>query len=301
MIENVKDILQKACLIQLKTGTWIGTKKLPVEVLMRIGSPEWYSGTKHLVDSDILAPPRQIVSRARKFLASSALPFPLTGLTLVNKDSIEKIEDWMQGFKDEFKKAVGDVDYYYLGAKEAARIALQADGLYDEADYPTNIRQKYSFEWSYLTLDVPGKHTILSPEVYAREMKKFEDMMEEARDVAVDTLRMEFQELVDHMIERLTPGEDGKVKRFKESTVQNFRNFFQSFNERNLFEDEKLAEIVREARATLKYVTASNLRDNVEVRRSIRTSMEVVKTMVDEAIETRPSRRIIFDPEQKVA
>jgi len=71
-------------------------------------------------------------------------------------------------------------------------------------DYPLDIRSKFKFDWRFLTLDVPGKGSILSPEVYERAKASFESMMTEARDLAAIALREEFAEIVSGLVDKLT-------------------------------------------------------------------------------------------------
>jgi len=43
------------------------------------------------------------------------------------------------------------------------------DTLFNEGDYPMSIQDKFKFEWRFLTLQVPGRNAILTPELYEQE------------------------------------------------------------------------------------------------------------------------------------
>jgi hypothetical protein len=291
---ELRKVLQRACFIKISTGAWIGTKKLKADVMSAVGDHHWLRGRKSLVDQDILTPPRRTIDRARKFLESSALPSPIESLTLVNRDSIERIDERLKELEIDFWKEVDRVEVLYDTAKEQARRILEPDGLWDLLDYPSDIRKKYKFSWQYFALDTPARSQILTPEVYAREKEKFMALMEETQDLAIMTLRSELQDLVAHMVDRLEPGEDGAPKKFKDSLVGNFYRFFETFEERNLFQDAEIEELVKEAKQALQGVSADALRDTSILRNSVKNSMQVVKDRVDQAVVC-VRRQLIFD------
>jgi hypothetical protein len=117
-----------------------------------------------------------------------------------------------------------------------------------EGDYPIDVMQKFRSEWRFITMDVPGKSGILSPELYQMEREKFQTLMEETRELATVALREEFAGIVRHMVERRSGEEDGKPKKFKNSMMEKMGEFLESFSDRNLFDDDKLAELVDQAR-----------------------------------------------------
>ncbi len=124
-----------------------------------------------------------MISRARKDLEKSALPFPITGLTLVPKECLSTVEDCLLKRQEEFWHEVGQFEQTYEQARQSARQSL--GDLFNELDYPRSIRRKFGFDWQYLTIETPGKYQILTPEIYERERVKFETMMEETRQIAV--------------------------------------------------------------------------------------------------------------------
>jgi hypothetical protein len=222
-----ENIFQKACLVQLSTSCWQGSRMLDPSVMEQIGNSEWLKGRKYLVNPEILNPIRAVISRARKDLERSALPFPLNGLILVPKERIRAVEEILGRHRREFQQ---EVARFVEGYEEARKLAQRGLGeLFSDFDYPVNIQPKFGFEWRYLTLETPGKYRILSPEIYEREQQKFLEMMEETRQLAMSALRQEFAECVDHMVERLTNDPEGKSKVFKNCMVEKVQAFLDSF------------------------------------------------------------------------
>jgi len=144
-------------------------------------------------------------------------------------------------------------------------------------------------------LDVPnGKSGILSPEIYEREKEKFIQTMEEARTMAIESLREEFGSMVERITERFTQSGNGKPKVFKNATVESFYEFFETFKERNIFRDEQLDELVNRAQAVLGGVSAESIRTNADLKENIRAGMAEVEGVMAVAL-ARPRRKIVMD------
>ena len=163
--------------------------------------------------------------------------------------------------------------------------------LFSETDYPIDIRNKFSFIWRFVILDVPnGKTAILAPEVYEREKEKFLHTMEEARQLAVQSLREEFAGMIERITERFSTN-GGAPKIFKNSTVNNFYEYFETFKQRNIFKDRELEEIVARAQAILGGKSAEDIRNNENLKNRIGTSMQEVEKAMAEVF-TMPRRKI---------
>ena len=285
-----ENIFREACLIQLSTPCWMGSRMLASSIMEQIGDCEWVRGRKYLVDQETLSPIRSVISRARKDLEKGALPFPITGLTLVPKDCLNRIEEQLREYQTEFWEEVDDFIAHYEDARENAKMNL--GDLFNELDYPVDIRSKFGFEWRFFTLGTPGKHSILTPEIYERELAKFQSMMEETRDLAMAALRQEFADHVDHIVERLTKSPDGKPKIFKNSMIEKTQEFLDSFTSRNLFNDDSLAGLVAEAKEIIGGVKPGWIREDVQLQRHVREKLTAVKELVDRSIVDLPRRKI---------
>ncbi|MGA2226911.1 MAG: DUF3150 domain-containing protein [Syntrophobacteraceae bacterium] len=287
---NDENIFQKACLVQLSTGVWQGVTALGSNLMEKIGNSEWLKGAKVLIDPDCLSTVRSVLSKARTHLQKAALPFPIHGLTLVPKETLTRIDETLCQMKSEFEAEVEKFIESYDYEREKARESL--GHLFNEADYPINVREKFRFEWRFITLDIPGKSGILSPELYEREKEKFQTLMEETRELATVALREEFAGIVRHMVERLSGEEDGKPKKFKNSMMEKMGEFLDSFGDRNLFADDKLAELVDQARDVVNGLSTDELRQDGNLRKYIADEMDHLRISVDGALEDLPRRKI---------
>jgi len=283
----------QACILYLFTKCWQGAKVLDPDVMKRLGSSEWLHGRKSLVDPKLLDPIRAAQNQAHRLLGKLSLPFPIKALNLMPKGLLEHAEALLTKCKSDYWENVETFLDQYAQAREEAKDNLGE--YFDDEDYPADIRAKFGFMWQYLHLGAPSEVNVLDYDMFVREKRKFEGMMEEARDMATKALREEFADLVKHAKERLTGDKDGAPKIFRNSMVENFKEFFSTFNERNsLFNDDRLANLVAQAKNVLSGVEADDIRTNASLRGMIRRTMEEVGAEVDKALVDAPVRKIRF-------
>ena len=294
---SYENIFQKACLIQLATSCWTGSRSLSPEVLESIGNSEWIKGKKFLINPELLSPIKTTIQKARQLLSKTALPFPLSGLYLVPKDTILDIDGHLELIKYEFWNKVDSFIEFYHESRDEARQALGE--LFNDTDYPLNIREKFSFEWRFVTLATPTNSGILTPDIYEREKEKFQNLMEEARELSMSALREEFGQIVTHLVDRLNGDNDGKPKNFKSNMLNKIREFLDTFGDRNVFEDEKLTALADQAKEIVSGVKFGafgySIAYNDVLRKKVTDEMGRLKQSIDAAIEELPRRRIRID------
>lgn len=290
----MENIFEMGCLIQLSTSIWGARRKIKAGQITDMDSAnEWLSTHKKLIDPCALKPIQKVANAARGYLSGMSLPFPINGMVFVPKEMISRVDKELCRFESEFNSKIEDFVSRYDELREVAVVYL--GDLFNETDYPVDIRSKFSFAWRFIVLDVPnGNSGVLSPEVYEREKTKFVQTMEEARELAIMSLREEFSSMIKRVTERFTNGHGTKSKIFKNGTINNFYEFFETFRERNIFRDTELAELVDQAEAILGGKTAETIRSNDQLKDHIREGMvEMEKSM--ENILSRPRRRIVMD------
>ena len=282
-----ESVFQKACLIQLSTSVWTPTKMLDHSVMERIGkNSDWLRGRKYLINPELLGPLNTTSHQARSLVQKLSVPFPITGIYLIPKESLTYVDSRLEEHRQAFIEKVNAFETEYDHARHEAKLALGS--LFDEGDYPLHIGGRFKFNWRFLTIDLPGKSTILSPEIYEREKQKFTDMMEEARDLASFTLINEFREIIDALVERL----NGTAKAIKSTTFNKLREFIDSLETKNLFSDTLVKEFADEAREALKGVSPYGLSYNTAMKTALNNSMNALKESIDTAIEDLPKRKI---------
>jgi len=290
-MDDYKDIFNRACLIQLSSSVWQSSRVLNQKVLaQKIGQDnEWLRGRKFLINPELLGPIKTAVQQARKTVQKYSLPFPITSIYLIPKESLAQIDERLQYFKDRFWDKVQDFEALYdVGREEAAAVL---DDLFNESDYPTDIIQKFKFDWRYFELSTPGKSKILSPEVYQREKDKFTSLMEETRELAMVALREEFSGVVTNLVDRLT-SDNGKPKVISSGMFNKLHEFLDDFSTRNIFEDEKLIELTEEAKSVVSGISPYGLKYNDVMRKKIANGMTNLSDAIANAIEDMPRRKL---------
>ncbi len=290
MEEDYQNVFQKACLIQLSASVWMGSKMLDQTLMTRVNqNSEWLRGRKFLINPELLGPLHTSTHQARNLVQQHSLPFPITSLYLIPKESLSYVDERLTQQKVAFqKKADAFIGTYALAIAEAKR---NLGSLFNEADYPVDITSKFKFEWRFLTLDIPGRGSILSPEVYEREKVKFLDMMEEARTMSAVALREEFADIVNSLVERLNSS-NGQPKSIKSSMFNKLHEFIGELTTKNIFDDEKLMELANIARDTISGVSPYGMTYNQDAKDRMKTAMGVLKESIMDSIEDLPRRKI---------
>ena len=287
------DVFQRACLIQLTTAVWQGSRQIDQHLLEKINpdNSDWLRGRKYLIDPEILLPVRSIAGQARNAVARQSCSFPILSVYLIPKDNLAKMDDQLQAFQAQFDAEVNRFEAVYADARYQARQVLGK--LFDVADYPIDIRSKFRFQWRFIALGIPGQNQILSPEMYEREKVKFQEMMEETRNVAVSALREEFAQVLESLVKKLQTNNGEKPKKLSDSMFTRLEEFLGDVSVKNIFRDEKLDELTQHARHIIASAAVGNLNSNDNfMRRRIEREVNRLQFAVEEAIEDMPRRKI---------
>jgi len=292
---NYKELFKKACLVQLSTSVWRTSKALNQSVLAeKIGEEaEFLRVRKYLVSPTILGPVNTAAQQARNAIKKTALPFPITGIYMVPKDSLTEIDERLKHFEERFWNCYSDFKSIYEQSTEDAREILKE--LFDESDYPIDIKSKFKFEWRYMTIDLPKKTTVLTPAMYEREKQKFQEMMDETRENAVIALREEFSQVVSHLVDRLNSDND-KPRVISNNLFNKINEFINDLGTRNLFEDDELSQLAEETRGIINGVSAYSLKYSLDLRSRIHDQMDNLKSTIDVSIQDMPRRKLHVAP-----
>lgn len=290
-------IFRRACLVQLSTSCWTASRQIEPQLMEVVGSPDWVRGRKQLLNPEVLSPIKSVIQKARQTLARHALPFPMPGLFLVPKERIGEVDSQMEHIREEFQQKVAAFLDFYAEALEEAR--LQLGSLFSDMDYPMDMDQRFKFAWRFVVLETPNHVGILTPELYEKESRKFQELMEETRTLAITALREEFQQIIQHLTERLSGEEDGKAKVFRPAMLSRIRGFLDSFGDRNLFDDAELAALVEQAKTIVAGIHFGqhhySIQHNDRLRDRIASDMAVLQSTLDAAMEDLPKRKIVLD------
>lgn len=173
---------------------------------------------------------------------------------------------------------------------------------FEISNYPTpeQVRSSFYLEYNLVMFSTPTTLASgISEAFFEQEKEKMESMWLDAREYAFAALRSQFQKLVAHMVDRLgidTDGKrQGKQKIFRDTMVDNFAEFLDTFGARNINNDGDLQRFVEQSKNLLKGVDPGDLRDNEALRINVANGFNKMKKQLDNMIVTKPKRRIVFD------
>lgn len=251
-----------------------------------------------LIDSPELKAIEKHDGEIRRYVQGLALPSPLGGGKYLLPIALVELVDGRLG---ELFNARHDliriaVDVYPTRKAEAE---ARKGPLFNELDYPPVRRYESAFGmyWQYFVFSPAASLEGISANLFHRENEKFQTQMVQAQQEISDLLRVAAKECVDHMVERLTPGEDGKPKTFRNSLVQNLLDFMSTFDARNIADDQELGELMTKVRELMKGVTPDTLRDSTAIRSYVLNGVQKVKEQLDGLVVTRTARAVAFEDE----
>lgn len=214
------------------------------------------------------------------------------GMYMVKLDGFEELDKMLKQSVEDFKpiiQAFADV-VDQRRAESKARLGSS----YKESEFPTyaQVLEGYSIKWNWLTMSTPSSLKKLNKAIYERECQKAEESLKLAVEEITTLLTVEAKKLADHLVDRLTPGEDGKPKKFHHTLVTNISEFLANFNMRNIGTSEALNEQIERMRKLVSGVSTEDLRNNDRLKEDMANGFSEVAKAFDAMIVNRPKRFI---------
>ena len=279
--------------------TWLGSRKTLTQeqksqAADTFGAERAYlSAGKKLLDTSHPAFKAVTAVRTRviAFWKGISLPYPENGIRLIRQDDISAFTVQLTSLKAELDDAVIQLDARYDELKSAARRRLGS--LYNSGDYPATLRGWFDVSYDFPSVEPPEYLRQLSPQLYQQEASRIAARFDEAVQLAEQAFTEELSKLVSHLTERLSGNEDGKPKVFRDSVVENLREFFERFRHLNIRSDQQLDELVVQAQRVVRGVEPQQLRDNQALRQQVASQLSGVQSVLDGLLVDRPRRNIL--------
>jgi len=279
--------------------TWLGVRKTlsaeqKSQAAESFGAERTYlSAGKKLLDTS--HPSFKAVTSVRTqilaYWRNVSLPFPEPGIRLIRQDMIEAFSQQLTTFRQELDESVRQLESRYDELKSAARRRLGS--LYNASDYPATLRGWFDVSWDFPSVEPPNYLHRLAPQLYEREAARVAARFDEAVQLAEQAFTEELAKLVSHLTERLSGGDDGKPKIFRDSAIENMREFFDRFRQLNVRSSEQLDALVSDARSIVSGVQPQQLRDDAALRQEIATQLSTVQATLDGLLVDKPRRNIL--------
>jgi len=233
----------------------------------------------------------RVRSEASGYWRAGTLPFPEAGLRLLPQAKLPAFDARMAQYRQELSDVARELSSQYDTIKSEAERRLGT--LYSASDYPTALDGLFDLEVTYPTIEPPAYLVSLHPEVYQQEQARVRERFESAVELAEQAFATELQRLTAHLAERLTGLHDGQPKVFRDSAVENLRDFFDRFRRLNIRSSSELDTLVEEAQQVITGIEPQQLRDSVRLRQIVARDFEQIQASVGEMLVDRPRRNIL--------
>lgn len=294
------DITERAVSLAVRVRRFGNVRKLSTEAVEVDADKAMLGAHKKLVDSPELKAVAKLDSQILEFVYSRSLPSLFKqGVYLVPIALVEELDARLEAFGTQRTDLVDAFCRAYPRLIEEAAGRLRA--VFASGDYPPVevIRQSFSLSWQYVNLGVPGSLQGVSRELFRKEQLKAQEQWEETLTEVRTLLRVQMQELVGRIAERLTgTGPDGKPRIFRDSMVSNLTDFLGVFDARNLSDDQELRQVVDLARRLITGVEPDTLRQSQTFRQIIGSGFTTLKEQLDGMMVDRPARLISFSDDE---
>jgi hypothetical protein len=279
--------------------TWLGVRKTLAPEQRTTAARVFHADRELLSASKLILDTKNPAYRAVAAVRSEAssywrtvtLPFPEAGIRLLPQNSLGMFASTMQTYRDRLQHAAQDLATQYDTIKSEAQRRLGA--LFNPADYPTTLDGLFDLEVSYPTIEPPGYLMALHPDVYQAEQARVRERFENAVELAEQAFATELQRLTAHLAERLTGLHDGQPKVFRDSAVENLREFFERFQRLNIRSSPELDALVEQAQQTINGIEPQTLRDSNRLRQMVANDFTRIEAAVGELLVDRPRRSIL--------
>lgn len=282
---NEINIFNLGTLLQFETHCWQAVKRIPKDKAKKYGKDfenGWVKANKNLIDRNKLDDIQAYISEARKTIGAVALPFPIKGVYFVPNNSVEKINEVLSTISTNMIKSVDEFADQYSSYIDQAKEELGEES-FNEADYPLNIKSRFGINWRFFEMTVPSS---ITNEIKVEETRRFNELMQQAKQEAVLALREGFAEIVTHLTDTLSGKLDGEEKRLRASSIEKVTEFFNEFQNKNVFNDDQLEALIVKAKTIVKGVTPQDLREDQSLVKTIHKQLGEIKKELDSSTES---------------
>ncbi|MHB8655585.1 MAG: DUF3150 domain-containing protein [Terriglobia bacterium] len=289
-----QDLAQKTVCLKVHLGLVGNSRKVSNSQVEVDADKQLIRVSKTLLDSVELQAIKTLDGEVRRYLYDNCLPFE-SGIQLVPLPQIETVDVKLREYALKRLELVESFvgAYPRLCEQTAARLRT----LHNPNDYPSVdiVRSHFTFDWRYVSFGVPGQLKEISARIFEDEREKASQMMAEASSEIQQVLRAAMAEMVAHLRDRLADQADGRPQRIRESTIQKLRNFLDTFDFRNVTDDEELEEQVERARQLLSGVSTDAIRNTADLRARIKNGMADVAQRLETMVADRVGRKFRLD------
>jgi hypothetical protein len=198
---------------------------------------------------------------------SHTAPYIEEGVRLLPRTQVHVFEEVMAESLAELQTLA------QLAQEERDEILQEAQVLrgraFDLRDYPEDLSRGISLDWRFQDLEPPKYLKKLSESAYAADVARHGLRMAMAVELAEESFARELKDMVDNLLGKLDPPEEGKRTIIKDAAVENLHTFFSRFAEICQWGADDLEEIVEEAKEVMAGIDPEDLRRSKKIKKDV--------------------------------
>lgn len=277
---NSISIASSAMLVELSISTWTA-RKLDKRVSAEVDankSTKTRAGNYNknlLAGTGFLDTITKYAANARAWHISQTLPWSDNGLRLLPMSNFLEYKTQLATLERNYMALVQKFLVAYPNLVSAA--AFQLGELFNRDEYPEahTIERKFKFTTNYLPVPMAGDFRVdIGEEAKAEIIASCNSVYEERLNNAMKDAWTRLHDCLSRMSERLSDGEDGKQKIFRDSLVENAVELTGLLKHFNLTKDPMLEQARNELASTISGHDADTLRSSDHVRESVKGKVD---------------------------
>jgi hypothetical protein len=279
---NMNSLSERAMLASLNIRRWqaaLTDKKITVEVATNHAVNATRAGKYRKNAIDTKAPSFEAVVSTASELRNKhyfyTLPWSQDGARILPASIFEDYSGEMRMLRGAFERAVRGFVEDFPSLKVAAKQEL--NGMYNEADYPTNIGAKFGVDIVFMPLPDAQDFRATLAEHAVVEIK--EGIQAELQKTMESAMRDPYERLYTHisrMVERLSD----KDAVFRDTLVTGLADLCAILPGLNLTRDERLEDLRKRAEKMIAHVDPKDLREVPSVRQSVARQAAEIQSMM---------------------
>lgn len=188
-------------------------------------------------------------AETRKYVKTIALKSILkNGIYLLAIDTLEDVDEHVHTRLGTRRKLIKSFFKAYPDIVAAKKKTLRS--LFDPSEFPEpeRLARKFKEHVEIFDFGVPGTLRNISRKLFEREKHKTEAMWKEAQGEIIQGIRVGLLKLIKRASSSLAVKDDGKKRQFRKSLVEEIQQFLEMFDKRNIFNDDELSKLVKQAK-----------------------------------------------------
>lgn len=279
---------EKAMLVKFSQGRWSARKKDKLagkEVEARFKTEHGQTQvTKALTAKNALKTINGKLDYAYNYYISKTLPWTDDGMRILSSAMYTEFMSVMRTLKDDVLAEVKVVETNYDAIRQEALISLggyvDQGGLFDPADYPTDIASKYKFDVNIMPIPMKAdfRVTTLSDDALAEIESQIEQRYMAAEKGAMDDLYKRVREMMAAVYEAFN---DPNCN-FHDSTIHKLTDLMEMVPKLNIGGSKELDQTRKIIETKICTLDGKALRSDINARKSAADDARAILTAMSE-------------------